>query len=98
MSILCYLFILKGLLSSEREYDTTILKTIELNKECGEASTAVVRVFEEYEPAHFLQLFKGKMVAFKGIEIALELYCNFKFPKLLEVTYNTAKLPQQQIS
>lgn len=66
---------MKGLQSSESEYDTVVMKTIELNKECGGSST-IVRVFEEYEPAHFLQLFKGKMIVFKG-KYFLQLHSHY---------------------
>lgn len=42
-----------------------VVKTIELNKEMG-GKSVLVRIFQEHEPAHFLQLFKGRMIIFKG--------------------------------
>lgn len=36
-----------------------------LNKEIGGKAT-LARIFQEHESAHFLQLFKGKMIVFKG--------------------------------
>lgn len=43
----------------------TLTKMIEINKEIG-GKAALARLFQEHESAHFLQLFKGKMIVFKG--------------------------------
>lgn len=42
-----------------------LTKMIEINKEIG-GKAVLTRVFQEQESAHFLQLFKGKMIVFKG--------------------------------
>lgn len=41
------------------------LKTIEKDDELGGVAVQV-RVVQGREPAHFLQIFKGKMITFKG--------------------------------
>lgn len=45
--------------------ERAISKMLELNKEIG-GKAALARIFQEHESAHFLQLFKGKMIVFKG--------------------------------
>lgn len=51
--------------TSESEMEWAVAKSLELNKEIGEKSV-LARIFQEHEPAHFLQLFKGRMIVFRG--------------------------------
>lgn len=55
----------QGLQTSENETEWAILKAEEISNECGKKSVEA-RVYQEYEPAHFLQLFKGRMTVLRG--------------------------------
>lgn len=71
--------IAQGLHASQDETGVAALKTIEKDDECGGVAVQV-RVVQGREPAHFLQLFKGKMITFRGKGTDFDSKC-FQFRK-----------------
>lgn len=59
------LYFWQGVASSQDEKASSAIHTVRLDNElCGKA--VQVRVVQGYEPAHFLRIFKGRMVVFLG--------------------------------
>lgn len=52
--------------STQEEQGVAALKTIEIDSSVANGKAIQVRVVQNREPAHFLQLFKGKMTVFTG--------------------------------
>ncbi|KAJ9589746.1 hypothetical protein L9F63_017048 [Diploptera punctata] len=61
----CLIYYWLGIHSSTDEQGTAALKTVELDDELGGAAVQV-RVVQGKEPPHFLTIFDGRMIVFRG--------------------------------